>query len=571
MPYTYENERDAGRVPVSNVPGRTLYAPTSDQLQSELARLSAESAEYMAKTYPTSALDNFIKSAVVGMITGGALGPGGFGLLSAPAAGAAASAAGQLATGKDLESALKAAALSYVGGQISSNLPNIKFDVQTGVDAAGNPITQKLPIGSIASNKLIDLGVPESLADTLGTATQGGVKSLAQQGIGSLITGQRFDPAAAFLSGAVSAGTKDLLAGSKELNQLPPILKDTVTKAVMAGALGKNPTAAALNSLIGQAMNAVTSGPTTGTTATKVAEAGGPDFGANAIIEPGDMGGTIVPGEAGEDFYDPNTVYVTGQGEPADLLSLLGVDTSSTGLPTSVVSTTTPKADETVKVTGNTLKTGDDMLDSLLNDVFVATGPGQSVDVTGKKFINPVGDADTQRVNVETTTFPTEADEVVTTKGTDDVTDQKVDVTDTRLTKDDTTTTTTPTTTTVTPTVTTTTSPPGGGPVTKTTAYKPWTPIPEAQAQQPFRPGLADVFYGKGALEFGPGAAAMADVADFQGRKAQARRSMELALDAAGGENQADDAYERLMSLAKESPAATVQELMNIIEGGRNA
>lgn len=82
------------------------------------------------------------------------------------------------------------------------------------------------------------------------------------------------------------------------------------------------------------------------------------------------------------------------------------------------------------------------------------------------------------------------------------------------------------------------------------------------------RPGLADVFYGKGAVRFGPGAKSMADVTDFQGRKEQARRSMELALEGEGGENQADDAYTRLMALAQEDPAATVEELMNIIGRG---
>jgi hypothetical protein len=44
---------------------------------------------------------------------------------------------------------------------------------------------------------------------------------------------------------------------------------------------------------------------------------------------------------------------------------------------------------------------------------------------------------------------------------------------------------------------------------------------------------------------------------------------MELALEGAGGENQADDAYERLISLAQESPESTVEELMKIIEGGQ--
>ena len=83
-----------------------------------------------------------------------------------------------------------------------------------------------------------------------------------------------------------------------------------------------------------------------------------------------------------------------------------------------------------------------------------------------------------------------------------------------------------------------------------------------------FKPGLADVFYGKGAVKFGPGAGRMADPTDFQGRMRQARESMELALEGEGGENRAEDAYERLMKMAQENPAATVDELMRIIGRG---
>ena len=43
---------------------------------------------------------------------------------------------------------------------------------------------------------------------------------------------------------------------------------------------------------------------------------------------------------------------------------------------------------------------------------------------------------------------------------------------------------------------------------------------------------------------------------------------MELALEGEGDENRAEDAYERLMSMAEENPAATVDELMRIIGRG---
>ncbi len=82
-------------------------------------------------------------------------------------------------------------------------------------------------------------------------------------------------------------------------------------------------------------------------------------------------------------------------------------------------------------------------------------------------------------------------------------------------------------------------------------------------------PRLADVFYA-GAVKFAGDkgkAQSMADVADFQGRAARAREAMELALEGEGGEN-ADNAYERLMAMADENPAATVDELMRIIGRG---
>jgi hypothetical protein len=43
---------------------------------------------------------------------------------------------------------------------------------------------------------------------------------------------------------------------------------------------------------------------------------------------------------------------------------------------------------------------------------------------------------------------------------------------------------------------------------------------------------------------------------------------MELALEGEGGENGAEDAYTRLMSLSEEDPAATIDELMRIIGRG---
>jgi hypothetical protein len=492
----------------------------------------------------------------------------GGGALGAAGSGALFSGTGAALAGKEGSDLLKSA---LVGGATSAV-------------GAGLGATAGRAAGEFAGNLFTDPDLASLAAQTTRGAVEGGIKSLP----GAIATGDTGRLKTGVLTGG-AMGAATSLAGDTQLpftkqqaeaaiNLTRAIQSGNMTSAVNSAAtLINNPdiTVAtraatllkAINSGNPNAILAATQmlgnavGRTGGATSTKVAEAPGGAFETSAIIEPGDMGGTLVPGEAGEDYIDPNRVYVTGQGAPVDLLSLLDVDTVSAGLPTN-------RADQKVEVEAPRSRE-DIALDYFFypDDLGESTVPaGQKVDVVGRTLppqsVDVIGlfdrDLGTEQVQVTDKKLPP-----------DDITDQKVDVTDTRLTKDDTTTTTTtPTTTTVTPPVTKTTPPTGGGPVTKTTAYKPWTPIPEAQAQQPFRPGLADVFYGKGALEFGPGAAAMADVADFQGRKAQARRSMELALDAAGGENQADDAYERLMSLAKESPAATVEELMNIIGRG---
>ena len=94
--------------------------------------------------------------------------------------------------------------------------------------------------------------------------------------------------------------------------------------------------------------------------------------------------------------------------------------------------------------------------------------------------------------------------------------------------------------------------------------------MPQAAAPAaPMKPELANVFYA-GAVKFAGDKGkeqGMADVADFQGRMAQARESMELALEGKAGENETQDAYERLMSVA-DDPAVTINDLMKIIEGG---
>jgi hypothetical protein len=95
-------------------------------------------------------------------------------------------------------------------------------------------------------------------------------------------------------------------------------------------------------------------------------------------------------------------------------------------------------------------------------------------------------------------------------------------------------------------------------------------PQQAAPAQAPQPPGLANVFYA-GAVKFAGDKGkqqSMADVADFQGRAAQAKEAMELALEGEGGEN-AENAYERLMSMSEENPGATINELLEYVMKGR--
>ena len=94
----------------------------------------------------------------------------------------------------------------------------------------------------------------------------------------------------------------------------------------------------------------------------------------------------------------------------------------------------------------------------------------------------------------------------------------------------------------------------------------PQAPAPAPAA--PMKPGVADVFYA-GAVKFGPGAASMAAPTDFQGRLAQAKEAMELALEGEGGENKAEDAYERLIAMADENPIATADKLLEYVMKGR--
>jgi hypothetical protein len=318
---------------------------------------------------------------------------------------------------------------------------------------------------------------------------------------------------------------------------------------------------------LGQAVGGGTTTRTSG--GTQVAGAGPGDFETRSIIEPGDMGGTLVPGEAGEDYVDPNRVVVAGQSDPTDFLSLFDIDTASAELPTSVVRTTAPKADQSVQVTGNVLKTGDQMLDSVLNDVFVATGATQSVPVTGKtigKESTVVGTTPGQTTTAsadQKQTVPvigtkestslgdqflndliaeTVKPEQVTVTGKkipkDDITDQSVSVTSTKLPPDETKPATTPA---VTP------------------AVRPSVTIPAVTPRQQVAMPQQDMSYITELPLY---------KSVFYEKMQQEERQKELARALQEQENA--DPYERLMALAERNPDMAVDELMKIVEGDRN-
>lgn len=502
-----------------------------------------------------------------GFLGGGALGAAG--------AGAAFGGAGAALRGAEGSDLLKAAAMGALGG-------------------AGGTLAAEAGkfAGGLFENPLLSAAAKG--------AVEGGIKALpgaiARGDKGQVLTG-------ALLGGA--SGAADVATSNVDL----PFTRQQLEAGVnLARAVSSGNVVAAANSAaalidnpdITIATRAATllNAARIGNTSAVLAAAQLLDNALRENLKPGLTSTVKMPRSVtGEDFDleeirrlgDVTTLGDVGEtisGELPETISGLGILPSESA------------GDQTVAVTGSTLP-----IRGLSNveDLLSALSPTQ-VDVTGKKFIKPVkggegvvtttGAEPVEQVDVEGKKFikPVKGGEGVATQPTvtspviptDTGDTGPIEVIGKRIkpvkggegvaTTPTTTTTTTTTPVTTTPVTTKTTTPPK---ITTTTTaapvYRPFTPIPEAPAQQPSRPGLADVFYGKGAVRFGPDAPSMADVTDFQGRKAQARRSMELALEGAGGENQAEDAYERLMSLAQESPAATVDQLMQIIEGVKNA
>ncbi len=394
-----------------------------------------------------------------------------------------------------------------------------------------------------ATSKFIGPYLPEgvvgdALQSLSGNVAKGVVRDIGSSLVGSALTGRGVDIGSALTSGALSGLTDTVLEEAKAnptLKSLPVPLQNAALAALSAELRGKDPGSSAINALVGSIARSVAG-------QAKAAVSGGVDLGdaGQGIWEGWDPTGGegISTGEA-QRVEVPGSRVEPWEQEPFDLVEYL---------------TPTKKPDQSVSVIGtkDSPSYGDAFLDELIRESIVEP-PKQTVTVEGQRIpveIPEPEDIQNQKVEVTATKLPTEVE---------DIQNQKVDVTGKKISSEpESKTTSTKTeekkTTTTTPSVTTSPS-----------RFMPIATRPVSQ-MQPLP--LADVFYGKGAVQFGPGAPSMADVTDFQGRKAQARRSLELALEGEGGENQQEDAYTRLMALADESPTATIDELMDLIGRG---
>ena len=151
--YSPENEREAGGLMTSNVPGRTLYAPTAQELQNTLADISSTASQEAMQSYGPNTLENALITAIVGAATGGLLGPAGLGL-SQPVAAGIGGAAGTAATGADRNQILLGALLA---GGASYGLENL---VGAGVPAGAQQAAELAIADDIA--QLAQQGLPQN-------------------------------------------------------------------------------------------------------------------------------------------------------------------------------------------------------------------------------------------------------------------------------------------------------------------------------------------------------------------------------------------------------------------------
>ena len=455
--------------------------------------------------------------------------------------------------GAGLEGMLKSAGLAYAGQLAGGALSGVGESAAKSVGKFIDPILPEGVTGDVLKNAAT-------------TATKTITTDVGKALVGSALTGRPIDLGNVITAGAFSGiaqGTMDTISAEMGKNSLintfPKPLKDAAFAAVAAELRGKDVSAAVINSLVNSVAREINNAAKSGTTPTKVSDAGGSDFDATAIIEPGDMGGTLVTGEGGDDLISVDDDFplvrqdVVDQTVPLDIKRDTGagdtfdiVDYLDRG-----IINTTGGADQRVDVLGNPLRNDQVDLISLIDndlvgdrvnvtdtklkddseDVNTEVGDitNQTVSVPGKKFIKPVMDADTQR-------------------GVEDITNQTVNVPGKKFIKpvdgrEGGTTPTTPTTPTTTPTVTTTT------PTTTTTTTRVPVAAPKAApvAQQETNyfeslPLYQSIFYA---------------------REQERQRREELMRQA----QEEDGPYERLMRMAQDNPGVAVDELMKIIEG----
>lgn len=208
-------ERDVGGTAVSNVPGRTLNAPTAQELQNTLANISSTASQEAMKSYGPNTLENALTTAIVGAITGGLLGPAGLGL-SQPIAAGLGGAAGTAATGADRNQILLGALLA---GGASYGLENLL--------GAGVPV---------GSQQAVELAIADDIAQLAQQGlSQNQIANIISQGYGVDLFSATEAVNSALSSVAPSATTQTVnVAGTGLLS--PAIVPSTAaTLSTLAG------------------------------------------------------------------------------------------------------------------------------------------------------------------------------------------------------------------------------------------------------------------------------------------------------------------------------------------------
>jgi hypothetical protein len=462
-------------------------------------------------------------AAATGAIGGGTLaGLSGQDVLKGALIG---SATGALSTGAGELLGKKAGELAGAAFQSSPEVASIARDVASG---AVTGAARALP-GAVATGDYRSVGIG-ALTGAGGKVIGNALGDTAEK-MGINLTQKQLDTGINLVRAVQSGNTTAMvnyaaqLTGSRDANVAAKAY--TALQAFQSG----NPFAATAAFM--QLGQAVGGGTTTTRTSggTQVAGAGPGDFETRSIIEPGDMGGTLVPGEAGEDYVDPNRAI----NQRVDLEA--------------------PRSREDIA------------LDYFFypNDEGVAGGPaGQKVDVLGNVLKDQAvdvidlfdRDTGTQKVTVPgtrvTETAPTDiTNQKVVLPGKKvepwsgepfdlvgmpaDVASQKVGVTSTKLP----------------PEVTTPAATPA--PASR----------PTLSVNLPTKQNLAMPTARQQDMSYITDSPLYRSV--FYERMQQAERQKELARALQEQENA--DPYERLMALAEQNPGMAVDELMKIVEG----